>query len=246
MRYATIANFFVATLALAAPLAATSAAFAAATAHVLAWIDRYRFKPEPARVPEAVKALSKHNAFKEPDSAGVYVGFIAGVIAANPDKADALITRMLAIRTEDHWVIVRAIAYSGAPDWRGILRRHAARMPERQLMIQKHLDGTLPRLDQLALDPPPSAMDTLRGYWGTVTGNKKPKKVTLEVTPAALDTLWGYFFATGSYGPMLRIVAMLPWAKDRDSIERLTMGSMAKFTLASNAARDRQLLAMLR
>jgi hypothetical protein len=45
---------------------------------------------------------------------------------------------------------------------------------------------------------------------------------------------------------MLRIVAMLPWSKDRDNFERLTMGSMAKYTLASNAARDRQLLAMLR
>jgi hypothetical protein len=36
---------------------------------------------------------------------------------------------------------------------------------------------------------------------------------------------------------------MLPWSKDRD---KLTVGSMAKFTLASNAAHDSELLAMLK
>jgi hypothetical protein len=39
---------------------------------------------------------------------------------------------------------------------------------------------------------------------------------------------------------------MLPWSKDRDDTEKLTVGSMAKFTLASNAAHDAELLAMLR
>ena len=39
---------------------------------------------------------------------------------------------------------------------------------------------------------------------------------------------------------------MLPWSKERDDTERLTVGNMAKYTLASNAARDADLLATLK
>ena len=39
---------------------------------------------------------------------------------------------------------------------------------------------------------------------------------------------------------------MLPWSKDRDSIDRLTVGSMAKVTLANNATMYPDLLALLK
>ena len=77
--------------------------------------------------------------------------------------------------------------------------------------------------------------------WG-----KRERETVLEPSPEVLDILWGYYFATGSYGPIMRIVAMLPWSDDRDDVERLTLGSMAKFTLASNAMRDSDLLMLLK
>ena len=58
--------------------------------------------------------------------------------------------------------------------------------------------------------------------------------------------LWGYYLATGSYQPIGRIIKLLPLANDKDSVDNLTTGSAAKFTLASNAVRDRHLLAMLK
>jgi hypothetical protein len=39
---------------------------------------------------------------------------------------------------------------------------------------------------------------------------------------------------------------MLPWSTDRDHVDKLTLGVMAKYTLASNSARDPKLLAMLK
>ena len=42
------------------------------------------------------------------------------------------------------------------------------------------------------------------------------------------------------------MIALLPWANDHDSVDKLTIGSMAKYTLASNASRDAELLAMLK
>jgi hypothetical protein len=38
----------------------------------------------------------------------------------------------------------------------------------------------------------------------------------------------------------------LPWSKDRNSVDKLTVGNSAKLTLATNAVRDSTLLAILR
>jgi hypothetical protein len=46
------------------------------------WIANYRAKPQPDRLPAAVRTLSRLGALKEADGAGVYVGFIAGVISS--------------------------------------------------------------------------------------------------------------------------------------------------------------------
>ena len=58
--------------------------------------------------------------------------------------------------------------------------------------------------------------------------------------------LWGLYFATGSYEPILRMVSILAWAKDGNNVERLTIGSMTKLSLATNASRDKELLDMLK
>ena len=39
---------------------------------------------------------------------------------------------------------------------------------------------------------------------------------------------------------------MLPWSKSRDTIDKLTVGSMARYTLASYAVRDASLREFLR
>jgi len=75
----------------------------------------------------------------------------------------------------------------------------------------------------------------------------KPKKDnSLALTPDLLDTLWGYYFATGNNRPLARIILMLRWAKERDVVEKLTLGSMAKYTLAINATRSPDLMAKLK
>ncbi|MBV8793107.1 MAG: hypothetical protein JO237_13785 [Pseudolabrys sp.] len=191
----------------------------------------------------AVRALSLHGAFKEPEAAGVYVGFIAGVIASNPDQADSLIAGMFPLREEDHWAIVRGIAYSGHPRWRDLLREFADRMPARTPMIAQYLNGRLPTLDALTIKPSPTTWQRVRE---AMFGTDKSKTPALEANQTVLDTLWGYYLASGSPAAMMNIVAMLQWAKDKDDVEKLTVGSMAKYTLAMNASRDQELLALLR
>jgi hypothetical protein len=234
---------FIALFALSPAYAATHAPDINSSEAALKWVDAYRAKPEPDNVPTVVLALSRLGAFNDPERCGAYVGFLAGVIGTNPARAETLVARILPIRSQDRWIIVRAIAYSGLQNWQQLLRHFADRMPERRVMIEKYLTGKLPTLDQLVIPPTPSGFERFVEHFRI--GKPKPR-LELQPSPEVLDILWGYYFATGSYGPVMQTIAMLPWADDHDDVERLTIGSMAKFTLASNAMRDRALLAMLR
>src|SRR5262245_35091382 len=212
------------------------------------WISVYRARPEPMRLPEAVRALSMFGAFKDPENSGVYVGFIAGVIGANHAKADEIVAKTLPVAPADQWAIVRAIAYSGHPDWRGLLRRYTDKLSLRKVMIDKYLIGELATLDKIPLErKDPTLWDKMKkNPFQSDDSAKKPKEMTFDESPELFDTLWGYYFGTGSYTPIERIVTLLEWSTDRDSIDKLTVGNMAKYTLASNAGRDPALLGMLK
>jgi hypothetical protein len=93
-------------------------------------------------------------------------------------------------------------------------------------------------------------LDKLRGAFTRNPFAKEDRKLNTTLTFASnqdlLDTLWGYYFATGSHLPIQRIMQMLPWSKSRDSVDKLTVGSMARYTLASYAIRDARLREYLR
>jgi hypothetical protein len=215
------------------------------------WIYNYRAKPDYAHVPAAVRVLFHSQTFREPESAGIYLGFIAGAIASNPARAEQLVNSFFPLKPEDEWVIVRAIAFSGLPEWRNVLRRVASKMPGRRVMIDSYLAGTLPTLTDIPLEEiKPGMMDKIKGVFTKNPFAKDDKKLKMQQTFAGnqdlLDTLWGYYFATGSYRPILRIMQMLPWSKSRDTVDKLTVGSMARYTLASYAVRDAGLREYLR
>src|SRR5262249_18182029 len=186
-----------------------------------------------------VRALRQFGAFKDVESSGIYVGFIAGVISTNPEKAEALIAKMFPIAPVDEWVIVRAIAYSGHPAWKDLLRQGAPRLASGQVVIDKYLPGKIPAPEQVPLGEKKPSLWEKMTFQSNKRKEAKPNfETTYDRSPELLDTLWGYYFGTGTYGPIARIITLLPWAADRDSVDKLTVGSMAKYTLASNASRD--------
>jgi hypothetical protein len=185
---------------------------------MLRWMNGYRTQPRPDKVPDLVKAASAMGVFRDMETAGVYVGFMAGVIGSNPKRAERLIERMFPMPPEDQVAIVRAIAHSEHPRWKELLAEFSERMPARAVLIDRFITGRQPTLKDMALD----------------TG------------AGPLDMLWGQYFATGSYDPVLRMVSILEWSKDADNLDRLTVGNMTKLTLATNASRDPTLLKMLK
>lgn len=215
------------------------------------WIYNYRTRPDYAHVPAAVRVLFHSQTFKEPENAGIYLGFIAGAIGSNPAKAEQLVNGFFPVPPEDEWVIVRAIAYSGLPDWRNLMRKIAPRLPARRVMIEGYLNGTQPTLLEIPLEEPkPGMLDKLRGAFTRNPFAKEERKIDTRLSFAGnqdlLDTLWGYYFATGSHVPIQRIMQLLPWSKSRDTVDKLSIGSMARYTLASYAVRDGELRDYLR
>ena len=171
------------------------------------------------------------------------------MIGTEQDRAEELIGKMFPLPEENHWVIVRAIAYSAHPDWKHLMRVFASRMPSRQVMISNYLRNQSPTLFQVASRRNQTAAERFKSYFAYDTyfgdGKKKGPREEVEPSPELLDTFWGYYFASGRID---RFRASSPCCRTRTmptASSLLTLGNMAKFTLASNAVRDTKLLAML-
>jgi hypothetical protein len=119
-------------------------------------------------------------------------------------------------------------------------------------MIDLYLaGGTLPTLNEIPLeDARPDMLDRLRNTLTRDPFAKEDKMLDIKPIFAGnqdlLDTLWGYYCATASHVTIMRIVQMLPWSKSRDTLDKLTVGGMARYTLASYAGRDAGLREFLR
>jgi hypothetical protein len=201
------------------------------------WISNYRDHKQPWRVPGAVHAMNDYGLFGDEEKAWFCIGFIAGVLGTNPKDGPGMIPKMFPMPDKEQAVIIRAIAYSGRPDWRELLEKNASRMPLRRPLIDDFLNGKRPTLMTLPLD----------------TGGSP-----------GVYALWGYYVATGQHEPVVRIMEALRWSKTKDdsgfsfrkvfsgwgsdptAVDKITTGGTAKWTLASYAERDRQLLALYR
>lgn len=186
--------------------------------HILKFINDYRTDPQPKKLSKVVRAMGNLGLFRDIDTAGVHVGFIAGVLGSNPELTEQLITEMFPMPPEDQVALIKAIAFSGLANWKTVLERFVERMPARHGLIHKYLYG-----DGKTLDDAPLAGSSF-----------------------VLDAHWGYYFATGNADSVRRIVSTMQWAIERNDLEKLTIASMAKWTLATNASRDKDLLDILK
>jgi hypothetical protein len=204
---------------------------------LLNWISNYRDRPEFWKVPAAVHAMHDNGLFTDEEQRWFCVGFIAGVLGTNPKDGPGLIAKMFPMPAKEQEVIIRAIAYSGRPDWRSLLEKNRSRMPLRGPLIDDFINGKRPVLMELPLD---------------VGGTE------------GVYALWGYYVATGQHEPVIRIMDALRWSKNKDDsgfsfgkifsgwgsdpsdVEKVSTGGTAKWTLASYGERDRELIKLYR
>ncbi len=201
------------------------------------WITSYRKHPAPSRVPAAVHAMRDYGLFGDEEKEWFCIGFIAGVLGTNPKDGPNLIPRMFPMPDKEQAVIIRAIVYSERPDWRELLEKNSSRMPLRRPLIDDFLQGKRPTLMELPL---------------------------ADGGSPGIYALWGYYVATGQHEPVVRIMQALQWSRNKEdgsfswkkmfsgwggdpsAVEKITTGGTAKWTLASYAERDRDLLDLYR
>ena len=204
---------------------------------LLDWVRQYRAHPQPSRVPASVHAMQAFGLFADEEKEWFCIGWIAGVLGNNPKSGPALIAQMLPMPDKEQEVIIRSIVYSDRPDWRELLEQFSPRMPLRRPLIDDFLSGKRPTLMQLPLE---------------------------DGGAAGIYALWGYYVATGQHEPVVRIMDALRWSKNKDdhsfswgkmfsgwgsdpaALDKVTTGGTAKWTLASYAERDRELLKLYR
>jgi len=236
MRSLTTAVLTILILAFTVPAQALEARFSTPE-RLMQWVNDYRKNPQPSNVPKAVHAMRTQGHFKDPEKAGLLIGFIAGVLGSNQPRAEKLIAAMFPMPAKEQAILIQAIAFSGLPEWPMLLSKFEKRMPLRKPLINDYIAGKEKTLDELSVDQ----------------------------GPFVLDSLWGYYAATGYHEPVLRIISALPWSNDirgsnkfswskvraafsdeegKDAVRKITAGHMAKWTLAANAERDRGLIAL--
>lgn len=209
----------------------------ASAERLMDWISTYRKHPNPSRVPAAVHAMENFGLLADEEKAWFCTGFIAGVLGTNPKDGPGLVARMFPLPDKEQAVIIRAIVYSGRPDWRDLLEKYSARMPLRRPLIDDFLQGKRPTLMELPL---------------------------VDGGAPGIYALWGYYVATGQHEPVVRIMQALQWSRNKDdhsfsfkkmfsgwggdasAVDKITTGGTAKWTLASYAERDRDLLNLYR
>jgi len=225
--------------AFATPKSAQQAEPAAAFStpqRLVEWVYNYHVHPTPWRVPAAVRAMRELGLFTDEEKGAFCTGFIAGVLGTNQKDGPALIAKMLPMPDKDQAVLIRAIAFSGRPDWRELLTKFKNHMPLREPLIDSYLSGKAKTLMQ----------------------------VDLSDGPAVVYTLWGYYAATGQYEPVVRIMQALRWSKNKNdgnfslkkivsgwrndpsAVDKISTGATAKWTLASYAERNRDLISLYR
>lgn len=203
---------------------------------LLEWVYGYHRHPSPSSVPAAVHAMRDLGVFTDEEKAAFCTGFIAGVLGDNPKEGPGLVAKMLPMPDKDQAVLIKAIAYSGRPDWQDLLTRFSNRMPLRQPLINSYLSGK----------------------------SKTLMEVDLTDGSPVIYALWGYYVATGHYEPVVRIMQALRWSKNKNNgsftwskmvegwrndpsaVDKITVGGTAKWTLASYAERNRDLLDLYR
>lgn len=180
----------------------------------------YYYKhPEPAVVVDAMLALGKQGALKNPETAAPFFGFLAGVLSKNPATVPAMLRRLAALPPDDQPVVVLGVWYSGRPDAKALLAGLAKDMPEQRAMIEDLSRSNPARLVELPLDK----------------------------DPGVLAALWGNFMATGDEAPVLRVMDALPFTMiAQGDPQRLAMGRVAEWSLASNAAQHPRVMEIVR
>ena len=206
------------------------------SAEVLKWMNSYRSKPDPMRAALAIHQLSGFGELRNQESAGVMPASPPAYSPPIRQSAQALVTRCCQCRPRINgsWCVRLPIPASRPGGCRHRHSRHAgagARTDAAEIRRRHCRRCDNSRLTAHHRTGPIVSLNTCRSM-----RSRRLCRQCLRPSPELLDTFWG-FTTTGDTAALQNIISLLPWSTDRDNVQRLTLGGMAKYTLAENASR---------
>ena len=178
------------------------------------WLTFYYQKPEPDRVPDAIRYMSKSGVLDNDKAISPIFGFLSGTFRNNPEKMASWVSQVDSLKEQHLGVVVLGVWYAALPE----------SQKTAYALLEKH-----PKLK-------PNFEFLYKGAPMTV------EQIPLEQGPWVLDALWGKFMATGDGAPVERIISTLPWIDVKGDINRLLVGGAARWSLTSNAVQHKRVL----
>ncbi len=178
------------------------------------WLMFYYEKPEPDRIPDAVKYMSESGILDSNHAIPPVAGFLSGVFRDNPQQIGQWFKDLDGLKEKHLGVAVLGLWYSGLPD----------SQPRVSAFLDKH-----PKLGP--------------GFGFTSQGSPMAvEQIPLEQGAWVLDALWGRFMATGESAPVERIITTLAWSDVEGDTNRLLISAAARWSLTSNAVQHKRVL----
>ncbi len=187
---------------------------------VTQWFTFYYQKPEPEKIPDAIEYMIELGILDNKDALAPTVGFLAGGFRENPDRVADWVDQLSALNDSHFQIVIFAL-------WHGNL-------PESQARVYELLDSR-PNLKEKLTLPYQSLPIPV-------------EEIPLEQGAWVLDALWGNFMVTGNKTPVIRMMTTLPWIDKKEGtitrhdIDRLLIGSAARWSLISNATQHPRVL----
>lgn len=178
------------------------------------WLTFYYQKPEPNRIPDAVRYMSKSGVLDNNDAIAPIFGFLSGTFRDNPDEMASWVNQLSSLKEHHFGVVILGVWYAALPESRKMV----------YALLEKH--------------------PKLKTYFAFLyTGDPMSvEQIPLEEGPWVLDALWGKFMATGNSAPVERIITTLPWIDVKGDTSRLLIGGAANWSLTSNAVQHKRVL----
>jgi hypothetical protein len=121
-----IKSLLLASLALAAPLAARAEISAAA------WLETYYLNPAPEELPRTIRRLAQSGYFEQPGHTALAIGFIATVFAQSPDRVDGWLVQLNGLSLRHNRLLACALWQAGHPLGPELLRLLSQNSPLRE------------------------------------------------------------------------------------------------------------------
>lgn len=181
------------------------------------WMTYYYLYPVPSLTPAAMHLLEEEDAFDKENALPPISSFLSRVFLQNPDKITEWINQAQITDEHKKQVLPLVLRLTKLPAAIAEAESIEKSIPSADRIIT-HLDLSADKLDTFYIS-----------------------------SPSDLDMLWGCFLATGDKRYVEKIITTVPWSKKlTGSINKISIGAAAVWSLTSNAQQHKLVLQILK